>query len=112
VGQVRFQCFFKDDPPRYSTFGGNFASYGRIQGIESIQTVNCNPNCQIKVHASSPSFALVFLAPQAPETFPMNDAFQNTATVDSAVLATGNGCKGLGNERGGTSRGSVTLYLM
>jgi hypothetical protein len=44
------------------SYGGVYASDGRLKGTESIQTVSCNQganNCQIQVPA--PGFALVFL---------------------------------------------------
>jgi len=100
------------------TFGGLFASDGRIAGSMQVQTVNCDTtanNCPITVPA--PGFALVFLTSD-PETNPSNQPHTfsttsmtkvaNTVTVDPSVLATSNGSNGkVLQKMGSTSQGSV-----
>ena len=97
----------------YQTFGGNFASDGRLMGQQNIQTIPCNGgSCQVKVPA--PSFALVFLSDQAlsdsdngaSQTFSTSIQTKtlNTATIDPSVLATSNGHKGFAKHGGSTSR--------
>ncbi|KAJ3487915.1 hypothetical protein NLI96_g3197 [Meripilus lineatus] len=99
------------------TFGGQFESDGRLMGNETIQTVTCDQTantCAIKVPA--PGFALVFMTDEAlQESTPASTATfattaytktQNTATVDSSVLATSNGHSGKSRQNGSTSKGS------
>jgi hypothetical protein len=97
------------------TFGGNFASDGRLMGQQDIQTITCNGGlCQVKVPA--PSFALVFLSDKAlsdsdngaSQTFSTSIQTRtvNTATVDPSILATSNGHKGFARHGGTTSKGN------
>ncbi|KAI0920658.1 hypothetical protein AcV5_010341 [Taiwanofungus camphoratus] len=95
------------------TFGGQFASDGRLLGNESVQTIPCDQSantCQVKVPA--PGFALVFLSspstPISTATFAMTTVTQamGAATVDASVLATSNGHSGKDTRRGSTSKGS------
>lgn len=103
------------------TFGNFLSSDGRLQGSESIQTVNCdttNNACAINVPA--PSFALVFLTdsafsesePTATQTFSTTSVTKtvNTATVNPSVLATSNGHGGMDGAEvlGSTSKGSAS----
>ncbi|KAH7928005.1 glycoside hydrolase family 79 protein [Leucogyrophana mollusca] len=98
------------------TFGDVFGSDGRPMGNVDIQTVPCDQTagvCRVKVPA--PGFALVFLTDQALSesdegptmTFPTTayTKFENTATIDQAVLATSNGNRGLSDSLAGTSKG-------
>ncbi|CAK5262555.1 unnamed protein product [Mycena citricolor] len=97
------------------TFGSAFASDGRMQGTEQVQTVTCNGDntCNIKVPA--PGFALVFLTDiaadpasyQTVQTFPTTALTKtvNTATLNPTVLATSNGQAGANFMEAGTSRG-------
>jgi hypothetical protein len=99
------------------TFGGPFASDGRLNGTLDVQTIPCdqiNNVCQVKVPA--PGFALVFLTNNAlaesdqssTMTFPTT-AYTNlhgpTMTIDPSVLATSNGERGLADALAGTSQG-------
>ncbi|KIM82064.1 glycoside hydrolase family 79 protein [Piloderma croceum F 1598] len=95
------------------TFGGNFASDGRLMGQQYIQTIACNGgSCKVKVPA--PSFALVFLSDKAlsesdngaSQTFStsLQTKTLNTATINPSVLATSNGHKGFAKVGGSTSR--------
>ncbi|KAK0192626.1 hypothetical protein F5146DRAFT_1136454 [Armillaria mellea] len=100
------------------TFGDNFASDGRIQGDEDIQTVGCDQSGNIcSIYVPAPGFALVFLTDEAlsesegegeAQTFPTTATtkMDNTATVDPAVLATSNGHHAAVDGLGSTSRGS------
>ncbi|KAH6912147.1 glycoside hydrolase superfamily [Coprinopsis sp. MPI-PUGE-AT-0042] len=101
------------------SFGANFASDGRLQGIEDTLTVSCHPStgCPIKVPA--PGAALVFLSDSAIQEVESGEVKTyattvqtktvNTATVDAAVLATSNGHGGFDVKRvGSTSRGRVS----
>ncbi|KIM79709.1 glycoside hydrolase family 79 protein [Piloderma croceum F 1598] len=96
------------------TFGGYFASDGRLQGDEVIETVNCDTNantCQIKVPA--PGFALVFFTDNAlgesentaQQTFAttVQTRTRNTATINLDTLATSNGGRGMTDRMGSTS---------
>ncbi|KAJ7054643.1 glycoside hydrolase family 79 protein [Mycena amicta] len=107
------------------TFGGNFASDGRLTGNEDVQTVACDTTaktCSIKLPA--PGFALVFLGGQdsltedkgAPSQTYATTALTktvNTATINPSVLAQSNGHGGssdplkLNNAYGSTSHGSA-----
>jgi hypothetical protein len=95
------------------TFGGNFASDGRLMGQQYIETVTCDGgSCKVKVPA--PSFALVFLSDKAlsesdngaSQTFSTSIQTKtlNTATIDPSVLATSNGHKGFAKHGGSTSK--------
>ncbi|KAI0087487.1 glycoside hydrolase superfamily [Irpex rosettiformis] len=101
------------------TMGGEFASDGRFQGDESIQTVTCDHStgttCSIKVPA--PGFALVFLSsealsesePSSTMTFAttVTTKTATTATIDSSVLATAQGQSGRDRQHNhATSKGS------
>jgi len=103
------------------TFGGPFASDGRIQGQEFIYTFPCdqtNNVCPVTVPA--PGAALVFLTPQAQKASePSTTATYSTSiatgrvlpTIDPAVLATSNGqggqnVLGLGSTSSGSSSGA------
>ncbi|KAI0742962.1 hypothetical protein C8Q80DRAFT_945246 [Daedaleopsis nitida] len=102
------------------TLGGRFASDGRWQGEEDIETVPCDQTqnmCQIKVPA--PGAALVYFTDDAQQaaadvgdvqTFAttVQTKIKNTVTVDPAVLATSNGDSGRSrlNHQGGTSYGT------
>jgi len=112
------------------TFGGTFASDGRLQGDMVIQTVQCDTSsntCPITVPA--PSVALVFLDPstmygntgntegdvnsgdgQEGSTLTFSTTVytrtQNTATVAASVLATSNGHSGMDVVLWSTSQGS------
>ncbi|KAK0480722.1 hypothetical protein IW261DRAFT_1137525 [Armillaria novae-zelandiae] len=100
------------------TFGDNFASDGRIQGDEDIQTVGCDQSGNIcSIYVPAPGFVLVFLTDEAlsesegeeeAQTFPTTATtkMDNTATVDPAVLATSNGHHAAVDGLGSTSRGS------
>ncbi|KZT66775.1 glycoside hydrolase family 79 protein [Daedalea quercina L-15889] len=93
------------------TLGGQFASDGRLQGAESVQSVNCDTSanaCMISVPA--PGLALVSFAPSSASAYPTHtfstSAGGATATkVDPSVVATSNGSKGGGTHSGSTSRG-------
>uniref|UniRef100_A0A8H7XVC6 Beta-glucuronidase C-terminal domain-containing protein n=1 Tax=Psilocybe cubensis TaxID=181762 RepID=A0A8H7XVC6_PSICU len=115
------------------TFGATFASDGRLEGVESIQSVSCSTSdsqsqsqsgvCTIKVPA--PSIALIFLTPDAQTegkggvprapagTFATSlvTRTRNTATVDPGVLATSNGHTGMDRVVGSTSEGRVSGAL-
>ncbi|EPQ55987.1 glycoside hydrolase family 79 protein [Gloeophyllum trabeum ATCC 11539] len=99
------------------TFGDTLSSDGRLQGSESVQTINCdqgNNVCNVPVPA--PGFALVFLsdsaysdsAPSTTQTFSTTAVTKsiNTATIASSVLATSNGHSGSDRKLGSTSKGS------
>jgi hypothetical protein len=96
------------------TFGGYYASDGRLQGDEVIETINCDTNantCQIKVPA--PGFALVFFTDTAlgesdntaQQTFAttVQTRTRNTATINLDTLATSNGGRGMTDRMGSTS---------
>jgi hypothetical protein len=97
----------------HKTYGGPFASDGRIQGDIDVQTVNCDQSantCAVQVPA--PGFALVFLTsaafsesnPTTTQTFSTTSLTSgNTATVPAAVLATSNGHSGSTWRLGSTS---------
>ncbi|KAF7986462.1 hypothetical protein HWV62_31241 [Athelia sp. TMB] len=100
------------------TYGGYFQSDGRLQGAESVQTVQCDTTagtCQVKVPA--PSYVLVFLTgaayeesnPSSTVTFATTSVTKtaNTATINASVLATSNGHSGSSLELGSTSKGSA-----
>ncbi|KAF8624071.1 hypothetical protein AX15_006082 [Amanita polypyramis BW_CC] len=99
------------------TFGGYFESDGCPIGQESIETVQCSGrSCSVILYA--PSYALVFLDNNAlvgfgsgPSATFSTSAVTNTRTltVDSIVLATSNGNRGLFDfgHLGATSRGSL-----
>lgn len=103
------------------TFGGNFEADGRLKGEMVIEEMPCeNGKCRVRVPA--PSFALVFLTDEAlsesdsgaTQTFATTAGTRthNTATVESAVLATSNGHSGLdGMPLGSTSQGSSSGAL-
>ncbi|KAF7297395.1 Glyco-hydro-79C domain-containing protein [Mycena indigotica] len=112
------------------TFGGNFASDGRLTGTEDIKTVDCDATaktCSVKVPA--PGFALVFLggddaltenkgAPSQTYSTTALTKTVNTATINPSVLATSNGHGGVGdplrfsnNQLGSTSHGSVNTGM-
>ncbi|KAI0799775.1 hypothetical protein BC629DRAFT_197696 [Irpex lacteus] len=100
------------------TFGGKFESDGRLKGNESITTIQCDSGagtCAIPVPA--PAVALVFLTDSAlqdvsastTQTFSTTAVTKkaNTATIDSAALATSNGNTGADRQKlGSTSKGS------
>ena len=111
--------------PFLQTFGDTFASDGRLEGMENIQTVSCSSGtCSIVVPA--PSAALVFLTSSSTSssqsslgntggpsttfstTFLTKTA--GTATIDPSVLATSNGHTGMDakSELGSTSHGSFS----
>ncbi|KAH9929444.1 uncharacterized protein B0H18DRAFT_1153432 [Fomitopsis serialis] len=93
------------------TMGGQFASDGRLQGTQSIQTVTCDTSankCTITVPA--PGLALVSFEPSSSTSYPTHTfattAVEATATkVDPSVVATSNGSPGGGSHAGSTSRG-------
>jgi len=99
------------------------SSDGRLEGQEQIETINCDQatnSCLVKVPA--PSVALVFLtdnsmnaAQGSTMTFSTTAVtkLSNTATVDSAVLATSNGHGGTARtgKLWSTSRGSANDAL-
>jgi hypothetical protein len=90
------------------TFGGQFASDGRLRGTLDVKTIACDTtanNCAIPM--SAPAMALVFLDPADPaisdgdaqheaKTYSTSARTKtaNTATVDPSVLATSNGQSG------------------
>jgi len=97
------------------TYGATFATDGRLQGDQDIQTVKCDQSantCAVQVQA--PGFALVFLTsaafsesnPSTTQTFSTTSATktQNTVTVPSSVLATSNGHSGSTWKLGSTSK--------
>ncbi|CCM01660.1 uncharacterized protein FIBRA_03722 [Fibroporia radiculosa] len=98
------------------TFGGQFASDGRLQGVQTVQTVACNQaanTCAITVPA--PGFALVFFSssalkestPSSTVTFVTTTMSKHTdVSIDASVLATSNGHSGKDLDFGSTSRGS------
>jgi hypothetical protein len=107
------------------TFGGDFASDGRLQGTLNVTTVQCDTGantCLITVPA--PGVALVFFdtndaeindgaATQGASTFATTTLHSktksgaNTATMDPAVLATSNGSSAKDRKaNGGTSKAS------
>lgn len=100
------------------TLGDNFASDGRLEGTERIQTVTCSTPGTCSIVVPAPCAALVFLATSdltensgaASHTFPTTVLTRTvgTATVNPSVLATSNGHTGLDakDELGSTSRGS------
>jgi hypothetical protein len=112
------------------TFGGDFASDGRLQGTLNVTTVQCDTGantCLVTVPA--PGVALVFLntndaeindgaATQGASTFATTTLHTktksqtkngaNTATMDPAVLATSNGSSAKDRKAfGSTSQGKV-----
>ncbi|KAF7302487.1 Glyco-hydro-79C domain-containing protein [Mycena chlorophos] len=99
------------------TFGGSFATDGRIQGTETIQTVTCNGDntCDIKVPA--PGFALVFLATTSgsAETYDNVETYStslltktlNTVTINPTSLALSNGQQGANFMEAKTSNGKA-----
>jgi hypothetical protein len=108
------------------TFGGDFASDGRLQGTLNVTTVQCDTGantCLITVPA--PGVALVFLntndaeindgaATQGASTFATTTLHSktksgaNTATIDPSVLATSNGSSAKDRKgQGATSKGDV-----
>lgn len=113
------------------TFGGLYESDGRPMGELNVSTVACdqtNNNCLIRVPA--PGVALVFFdqtdpaindgsSSQGPKTFATTtihaktkSGAANTATVDTAVLATSNGSSakdrtGVGSTSKGTTKSSA-----
>ncbi|KAF7307934.1 Glyco-hydro-79C domain-containing protein [Mycena kentingensis (nom. inval.)] len=107
------------------TFGGNFASDGRLMGTEDVQSVDCDTTaktCSVKVPA--PGFALVFLgddtltedkgAPSMTFSTTALTKTMNTATVDPSVLATSNGHGpqdplNVNQNFGSTSHGSISV---
>jgi hypothetical protein len=98
------------------TFGGTFASDGRLTGEQNVQTINCDQTantCQVQVPA--PGFALVFLSstafsesnPSTTQTFPTTALTKSGhVQVDQSVLATSNGHSGSTWKLGSTSKGS------
>lgn len=98
--------------------GDNFASDGRLEGTESIQTVSCSTPGTCTIGVPAPCAALVFLATSdltensgaASQTFPTTTLTRTvgTATVNPSVLATSNGHTGMDaqDELGSTSHGS------
>ncbi|KAH9834480.1 glycoside hydrolase family 79 protein [Rhodofomes roseus] len=93
------------------TLGGQFASDGRLQGAQTIQTVACDTSantCSITVPA--PGLALVSFESSSSASYPTH-TFATTATgatstkVDPSVVATSNGSQGGGSHVGSTSRG-------
>ncbi|KAJ7018597.1 glycoside hydrolase family 79 protein [Mycena alexandri] len=98
------------------TFGSNFASDGRLNGILDVQTIPCNTStrtCSIRVPA--PGFALVFFNDFADQvaatpiaaTWPTT-AYTRTAsmpTIAPSMLATSNGHWGMDERLGSTSPG-------
>lgn len=99
------------------TYGGYFASDGRLTGDESVQTVQCDTTantCAVTVPA--PGYVLVFLTaaaysesnPTSTVTFATTSLTKtaNTATVNASVLATSNGHSGSGRalDLGSTSK--------
>ena len=107
------------------TFGDNFASDGRLEGTESIQTISCSPPGTCTIPVPAPAAALVFLSASssastansgsASHTFPTTVLTRTvgTATVDPSVLATSNGHTGMDSpdELGSTSKGSFSGAL-
>lgn len=102
------------------TYGGYFASDGRLTGTENVETVQCDTTantCQVTVPA--PGYVLVFLNSAAYEesnpsttvTFATTSLTKtlNTATINASVLATSNGHSGKTLELGSTSKGSNLL---
>ncbi|KAH9916667.1 glycoside hydrolase family 79 protein [Amylocystis lapponica] len=97
------------------TFGPVFGCDGRLQGIETVQTVSCDQGagtCAVTVPASG--FALVSFAgaglngPSSTATFATTVVTQrNTATVNPSVLATSNGHSSAKRYLGSTSEGST-----
>ena len=101
------------------TYGPAFATDGRLQGDQDVQTVNCDQSsetCSVQVPA--PGFALVFIAtaaffesnPSTTQTFSTTSLKKthNTATVPASVLATPNGHSGSTWRLGSTSKGNVS----
>ncbi|KAI0341170.1 hypothetical protein BDW22DRAFT_334247 [Trametopsis cervina] len=100
------------------TFGNRFESDGRLQGTENVVTIQCDQSagtCAIPVYA--PSVALVYLTqasfdevnPSTTQTFSTTAQTKvvNTATIDSAALATSNGNSGASRKKlSSTSKGS------
>lgn len=71
------------------TFGGVYESDGRLQGTETIQTVNCDQTantCQIMVPA--PGFALVFMGSNANGDSVSTQTFATTAYTNTQNTAT------------------------
>lgn len=100
------------------TYGPTFATDGRLQGAQDVQTVACDQSantCSVQVPA--PGFALVFITsasfsesnPSTTQTFSTTTLSkgQNTATVPASVLATSNGHSGSTWHLGSTSKGSA-----
>jgi len=101
------------------TYGATFATDGRLQGDQDVQTVNCDQSantCAVQVPA--PGFALVFLTstafsesnPSTTQTFSTTSLTktQNTATVPASVLATSNGHSGSTLKLGSTSNENLS----
>ena len=101
------------------TYGATFATDGRLQGDQDVQTVNCDQSantCEVQVPA--PGFALVFLTstafsesnPSTTQTFSTTSLTktQNTATVPASVLATSNGHSGSTLKLGSTSNENLS----
>jgi hypothetical protein len=101
------------------TYGGTFATDGRLQGNMDVQTVNCDQSantCSVQVPA--PGFALVFLTstaysesnPSTTQTFSTSSYTRkhNTATIPASILATSNGHSGSTWQLSSTSKGSVS----
>ena len=94
------------------TLGSQFASDGRLQGTESVQSLTCDTSsntCMITVPA--PGMALVSFTPTSDAAYPTHTYATSTmsatttkATVDPSVIATSNGSKGGGAGMGSTSR--------
>lgn len=103
--------------------GDNFASDGRLQGTEIVETITCSPPGACTIPVPAPCAALVFLSTSAltensgaaSHTFSTSILTRTvgTATVDPRVLATSNGHTGMGakNELGSTSKGSYSGAL-
>nr|VWO95148.1 Sphingosine-1-phosphate lyase [Ganoderma boninense] len=103
-------------PPSAQTLGGRYASDGRWQGEENVQTVQCDQNansCVVTVPA--PGAAIVYFSSDAQSAI-ANEQYstysttvitksKNTVTVDPSVLATSNGEGGKNRLVGGTSQG-------
>jgi hypothetical protein len=117
AGQVRPYVFYSPVVSHFiQTFGGTFASDGRLTGEQNVQTINCDQTantCQVQVPA--PGFALVFLSstafsesnPSTTQTFPTTALTKSGhVQVDQSVLATSNGHSGSTWKLGSTSKGS------
>lgn len=108
--------FLYQAEPLCQTYGGKKSSDGRLQGEESITTVQCDQNANTCViHVPAPGFALVFLTntdnPQVDDskTYSTTAYTQtyNTIRADPSAVAISNGQSGKDREElGSTSHGS------